>query len=99
MAEYKIDTREEKILLACPDETVRVLQNVKNLLLCRRGEVPYDRMRGLDPGLFELPLGEVQKILLPEIDRVLAWEPRAEAKSAVAELENGALVITVTVEV
>lgn len=99
MAQYRIDTRAEAIDLKSPEDTERILQNVKNLLRCRRGEVPYDRMRGLDPGVFEMPMGDLEQILMPEIDRVLAWEPRVRAKSAEARLENGALIITVTVEV
>ena len=36
--------------------------------MCRMGEVPFDRMRGLNPALFDLPLNEMQEQLLPELD-------------------------------
>lgn len=101
MAKYTIDNRPVPIDFECNrDILARTLQNVKNLIMCRMGEVPYDRMRGINPALFDMGIDEVNAQLMPEIDRVLGWEPDAEAVSAVAALdENGDTVITVVVEV
>ena len=100
MAKYTIDNRPGPIdFESNGDIRKRTMQNVKNLIMCRMGEVPYDRMRGINPGLFDLGIDEMNAQLLPEIDRVLGWEPDAEAVSATATLdENGDTVITVVVE-
>ena len=68
------------------DPTRRTIQNAKNLLMCRTGEVPYDRARGFDAGIMGLPLEELSTMLLPELDRLLEWEPDAEIVSAKASL-------------
>ena len=64
------------------DRAARIVQNVKNLFLTRMGEVPYDRQRGFDPTLYDLPIHEFRDILMEELDRVLLWEPYAEVVSA-----------------
>ena len=64
------------------DREARIVQNVKNLLLTRMGEIPYDRQRGFDQNLYNLPINEFRDILMEELDRVLLWEPYAEAVSA-----------------
>lgn len=66
----------------CITDVQRTLQNVKNLIMCRMGEIPYDRLRGFDPALFDLPPDEFEEALLPELDRVLMWEPDANVISA-----------------
>ena len=78
----------------------RTLQNAKNLLMTRMGEVPYDRYRGFDPAIFDLPLARLREELLPELDRVMLWEPDCEVVDAEAYVtEDGATVITCTVEI
>lgn len=101
MAKYTIDNRRSPIDFECNgDILARTLQNCKNLLMCRKGEVPYDRMRGLDPAIYDLPLPEANEVILPEMDRVLGWEPDARAVSAKVELDrDGETVITVVVEI
>ena len=86
MAQYEITNLPEPIDFECSGSQLRrTLQNAKNLLMCRRGEVPYDRQRGLDPALFDLPYHEAQEELLPELDRVMLWEPDVEVVSASME--------------
>lgn len=34
----------------------RTIANAKNLLRLRKGEIAYDRMRGIDPAILILPL-------------------------------------------
>lgn len=101
MAYYTIDNRPSPIDFECNRSIrQRTIQNVKNLLMCRMGEIPYDRMRGLNPALFDMGLPEMNEQLMPEVDRVLGWEPDARAISAVAALdENGETAITVVVEI
>ncbi len=101
MGQYQITNIPQEIHFECGRETTsRTLQNVKNLLMCRMGEIPYDRFRGFDNALYDLPMVELEEALMPELDRVLLWEPNAEAISASCQLnEKGQVLITVTVEV
>lgn len=101
MAIYKIDNRPTPIEFENgTDETQRIIRNVKNLIMTRMGEVPFDRMRGFDNALFDLPITELQTKLMPEIDRVLMWETRAKAIDARAILEPGGVtIIEITAEI
>lgn len=53
----------------------RTIANAKNFLRLRKGEIAYDRMRGIDPAIFDLTLTQAQNVILAEVTRVLAWEP------------------------
>ena len=78
----------------------RTLQNAKNLLMTEKGETPFSRARGFNPALYELPFSEFQDRLLPELDRVMLWEPDVEVVSAEAEaVEEGNIIIRCVVEV
>lgn len=101
MARYTIDTRPGPIDFECNgDAVMRVLQNCKNLLMCRMGEVPHDRRRGLNQAILDLPIPEANEVILPEVDRVFKWEPKAEAVSAkVSRDENGNSVATVVLDI
>lgn len=99
MAKYQIDNIASPIDFQESDAVKRTLQNAKNLLMCRMGEVPYDRFRGFDPALFDLPIGELRNELLPELDRVMIWEPDVEVLEAEATLlEGGGVYIKVILE-
>lgn len=99
MAKYQIDNIASPINFQTSDIELRTLQNAKNLLMCRMGEVPYDRYRGFDPSLFDLPIDKFREGLLPEIDRVMMWEPDVEVLEAEATLlENGDIYIKVILE-
>ncbi|MBR0409278.1 MAG: hypothetical protein IJI53_14725 [Clostridia bacterium] len=100
MAQYQIDNVASPINFQEDDIILRTLQNAKNLLMCRMGEVPYDRYRGFDPALYDLPIDELRVELLPELDRVMMWEPDVEVVDAEATLlENGDVYIKVIIEV
>ena len=100
MAQYEISNIPGSIDFECNSDTVtRIVQNAKNLLMCRMGEVPYDRQRGFNPALYDLPIDEMQSLLLPELDRVMLWEANVEVVSAEATLENGQTVIRCVIEV
>lgn len=100
MAQYQIDNIPSPIDWQESSIVQRTLQNAKNLLMCRMGEVPYDRFSGFNPALYDLPIEELRTELLPELDRVMLWEPDAEVVDAEATmLENGGLYIKAIIEV
>jgi len=100
VAVYVIDNRPTPIDYEVKSEALRAVQNAKNLLMTRRGEVPYDRMRGFDWSLFDLPAEEFQDLLLPELDRALLWEPDAEIVDARHYHDDkGTLIIEAEIEV
>ena len=100
MALYEIDNLPGVIDFDCgSDFTRRTVQNAKNLLMCRKGEVPFDRQRGLNPAILDLPMTELRAVLLRELDRVMLWEPDAEVVRAEATIENGQTVIRCVIEI
>lgn len=100
MAQYQITNQYTPIDFECSDAVQRTIQNAKNLLMCRMGEIPYDRYRGFDPALFRLPLPALEEKLMPELDRIMLWEPDVEVVDASCHIDdNGETVITVTIEV
>ena len=102
MAQYEITNIPGEIRFETGNNAAsleRTLQNAKNLLMCQMGEIPFDRQRGLNPALFDLPLNEMQSYLLPELDRVMLWELDVEVVSATVTLEDGQAVIRCIVEV
>ena len=86
MAEYVIDNKAAPIDFQENSVLRRTLQNAKNLLMCRAGEVPYDRSRGFDPVLFDLPIDRLREELLPELDRLMLYEPDVAVVDAEATL-------------
>lgn len=100
MAEYQIDNVASPIDFQESDILARTLQNAKNLLMCYMGEVPYDRYRGFDRTLYDLPIADMNDELLPELDRIMEWEPDIEVVDAEATLlEDGSTYIKVIVDV
>ena len=100
MAQYVITNQQSEIQFECSSATLRTLQNAKNLLMTKRGEVPYDRNRGFDNRLFSLPMRQFSEELMPELDRVMLWEPDVNVVDAdYVQDENGKAVLTVTLEV
>lgn len=101
MAKYVIDNRQVDIDFSCDNfVTARILQNCKNLLMTFRGEIPYAREVGFNKQLFDLPIEELNEILLEQIDIMLEAEPRAVAVHAEASLDaNHETIITCEVEI
>lgn len=100
MAIYVIDNRPAPIEFEDGDAVSQTLRNCKNLLMCKMGEVPFDRLRGFDPALLDMPMEQFRAELLPELDRVMVWECDAEVTEAQCGFdEKGELIITVTIEV
>ena len=98
---YVIDNRRVPVEFEGGSDFVsRTLRNAKNLLMTRMGEIPYDRLRGVDPKIYDLPLPKMREELLPEIDRVMLWEPDAKVISVEAQRqENGEVLIYATIEI
>ena len=101
MARYIIDNQPQEINFEIGGEIIpRTVQNAKNLLMIQMGEVPYDRFRGFDPAVYHLPIDKLRMALLPELDRVMLWEPDAKVVSATADMnEEKEIVITVVLEI
>lgn len=104
MAQYEITTEDLPIDFECDtaDDAVlrRTLQNAKNLLMCRMGEVPFNRQRGLNPAIFDMTMDDMMEVLLPELDRVMLWEPNVEVVSAnVTFNDDGEAIIHCIIEV
>ena len=100
MAQYIIDNVQSPIDFQETDALKRTLQNAKNLLMCKMGEVPYDRLLGFNPALFDLPWEDMLDELLPELDRVMAAQNGISVEDAEASrLEDGSAYIRVTIEI
>lgn len=103
MAFYEITTEEAPLdfeVTMESDMLERTLRNAKNLMMCRKGEVPYDRHRGLDPAIFDMPFGEADAVIVPELDRCLLYEPDVEVEDGWIETnENGESVVHCIVEI
>ena len=101
MATYMIDNIPEPIDFEIDnDEERRAVQNAKNLLMTRMGEIPYDRQRGFNHNLYGLPLSDLQGALMAELDRVMLWEPTVEVVSAnILRLDEDRVVISVEIDV
>ena len=84
MAKYIIDNVDAPIDFQEADIVKRALQNAKNLLMCHMGEVPYNRYRGFDPTLYDLPMPMLRAELMPMLDRMMMLEPDIEVVSAEA---------------
>jgi len=99
---YEITNEGAEIDFEIPPEyeETRILQNVHNLLMTRKGEVPFDRERGFDHGIYDLPAERAEEELVPECVRVLLWEPRATLIDASGEWkEDGTMKITARISI
>ena len=74
-----------------------------NLLRLFRGEVPYDRVKGLDPRIVDSPILSADARLRQDADWLVdTYEPRAEIKSLTvsqSDTANGGFVVTADIEV
>ncbi len=100
MAKYLIDNRQEPVNFSAKG-LERTVQNCKNLLMCRTGEVPYDRRRGVNAQLFDRPIDYLNARLLPEMERTMALcNPEAKLANARAYLDaDGGLMIETIVDI
>lgn len=100
LAQYYIDNLPAPIDFQEDNIIQRTLQNAKNLLMCSMGEVPYDRSRGLDPALFDMTYDDMMDELLPELDRLMIYEPDVAVVDAIADrLPDNSTYIRCTLEI
>ena len=108
MARYTITNLAEEIPFEVENGAWRIVQNAKNLLMTRVGELPFDRLRGFDASLYNKPMDQFRAELPREVDRLLIWEPRAKMISAEASIlekqspkdaRENEILITVVIEV
>ena len=75
---------------------------VNNLLRTFRGEVPYERVKGLDPRLIDRPIPTSDAQLRQDADWLVdTYEPRAEIKNlTVSQMDtaNGGFTVTAEIE-
>lgn len=102
MAQYEITSEEAPLDFECTmnDMTERTIRNAKNLLTLRKGEIPFDRNRGLDGEVLDMPMKKAQEIITQELDRVMMWEPDAEVVTGWIERDkNGESIVHCVIEI
>lgn len=93
-----LDNKPQPINWEARDWMERTVQNAKNLLMTRQGEVPFDRYRGLDTALFHLPVTEAKKVIQQEAERLMLWEPDVQVTESSIDASDGFL-IELTLEI
>lgn len=98
-----ISTAGTAIDMSASEYVQRTLVNAQNLLRLQKGEIAYDRKRGLDPAIYDLTLAQAKSVIVSEVTRVLAWEPDIRVLVArilpSADGTDGAFIIEADVEV
>ena len=73
-----------------------------NLLRLARGEVPYERIKGLDPRLVDSPESDVEMEIQQDAEWLIGtYEPRAKAKNITVrgkDPTDGNFAVTVNIE-
>lgn len=75
---------------------------VNNLLQIFRGEVPFERVKGLDPRMIDRPISTANAQLRQDADWLVeTYEPRAEIKTLTvtqSETASGGFSVTADIE-
>lgn len=62
-----------------------------NLLRLTRGEVPFERVKGLDPRMIDRPISEAESEIRQDAEWLIStYEPRADVNSINIAQESGA---------
>ena len=102
MAMYEVNSEQVPLDFECTtanDIVGRTIRNAKNLIMLRMGEIPYDRQRGLNPAVFDLPYDEAEALIVQELDRVMLWEPDAEVVNGWLEIVDGETIVHCVIEI
>lgn len=63
---------------------------VSNLMRTFRGEVPYERVKGIDPRMIDRPTSIVDPIIQEDVSWLIeTYEPRADVESIRTSLDGG----------
>lgn len=78
---YEIDTSQPTELNWNASGDERIIQNIRNLISTWRYEVAYNRVKGLDPRILDMPAESAQALYIAEIYRLVGtYEPNATIK-------------------
>ena len=103
MAMYEVTSEQAPLDFECTmvsNMTERTIRNAKNLITLRMGEVPYDRQRGLNPAIFDLPYDDAEALIVQELDRCMLWELDAEVVEGWIEIRpDGESVVHCVIEI
>lgn len=99
--QYRVSNTRSEIDFECGrNGDKRILQNVHNLLMTMMGEVPFDRMRGVYGGIYDMSAPDADGVILPLLDAVMTYEPRVSViETDTQNDDEGNLIITLTVEI
>lgn len=98
---YTIDTSKENDIDWTAKGHQRIVQNVANLISTWRYEVGYDRTKGLDPSIKDLPINKASALYVAEVFRIVeTYEPRAKVISVIPiSSENGEMDFEVVIDI
>lgn len=104
LVQINIDfTNQRKINFAPKTVLEEIVQNVENIWLLIKGEVPYQRDIGIDTTLIDQPIFTAMMMFqLSFAEQLDKFEPRAEARSfdwSDSDLTNGYLKVKVTISI
>ena len=64
---------------------------VSNLMRTFRGEVPYERVKGIDPRMIDRPTAVVGPVVQEDVSWLIeTYEPRADVENICTALDGGA---------
>lgn len=71
----------------------------RNLIKISRGEVPYDRIKGVDASVVDGPLDEVSINIENDVREIIEdYEPRVDVKDVVVKKEDDSIIIELNIE-
>lgn len=67
----------------------RILQNVRNLINTWKYEIAFDRIRGIDSKIIDLPANKAQSLYISELYKIInRYEPRVTIQQVIFQNEN-----------
>jgi len=99
---YEIDTSTPTELNWNAADDERIIQNVRNLISTWRYEVAYNRTKGLDPRIMDMPAESAKALYIAEIYRLIGtYEPNAIIKDVklLSINSDGQINVKVVVEI
>lgn len=70
-----------------------------NLIRITRGEVPYDRIKGIDGSLNDMPTEKIASDIENDVrETIEEYEPRVDVKDVIISRKNGSIEIEIDIE-